>query len=156
MLGLGLICWLILGSMILARLLFGPPLPPPLYPTLAIEVAPAAVATMAYLALNDRHLDAFAAILAGYGVLMVTAQLRLLPAFARLPFAPSFWAFTFSWAAVATSVLHWLHILRPPGHLVYGYLTLTAITLLIGGIALRTVLAALTVSRTPARPSPAK
>ncbi|GAA0360329.1 hypothetical protein NE235_21365 [Actinoallomurus spadix] len=142
MLGLGLICWFILGSMILARLFFRPALPPALYPTLAIEVAPAAVATVAYLSLRGPHVDVFAAILAGYGVLMVLAQLRLLPAFLRLRFAPSFWAFTFSWAAVATGVVHWTQILRPPGYLIYTYAALSAVTLLIAGIAARTVLAA--------------
>jgi tellurite resistance protein len=40
MLGLGLICWFILGSMILARLFFRPALPAALAPTMAIEVAP--------------------------------------------------------------------------------------------------------------------
>ncbi|MCO5994311.1 SLAC1 family transporter [Actinoallomurus rhizosphaericola] len=152
MLGLGLICWFILGSMIMARLFFRPALPPALYPTLAIEVAPAAVATVAYVSLHGPHVDAFSAILAGYGTLMVLAQLRLLPAFTRLRFAPSFWAFTFSWAAVATSVVHWTQILRPTGYLVYTYAALAAVTLLIAGIAVRTVLA--TFSRGGVRTGP--
>jgi tellurite resistance protein len=29
---------------------------------------------------------------------MVLAQARLLPSYARLPFMPSTWAFTFTWA----------------------------------------------------------
>ncbi|BCB81583.1 hypothetical protein Pflav_079930 [Phytohabitans flavus] len=40
MLGLGLICWFLLGSLILNRLFTRPPLPAALVPTLAIEVAP--------------------------------------------------------------------------------------------------------------------
>src|SRR5437763_1000958 len=100
MLGLGLICWLVLGSIILARLLFRPALPSPLLPTLAIEVAPPAVALLAYFAVFGDRIDTIAALLAGYGILMVIAQARLLPVFLRLPFMPSTWAFTFSWAAV--------------------------------------------------------
>jgi tellurite resistance protein len=139
--GLGVICWLILGSMILGRLLFRPQLPTPLLPTLAIEVAPAAVASLAWLDTHGDRIDVVAAFLAGYGLLMIIAQLRLLPVYARLPFMPSTWAFTFSWAAVASAGLHWVNDDRPPGYVGYEYLLLGAISLLIGGIAARTLLA---------------
>ena len=43
-LGLGLLSWIMLGSVILHRLMFGPELPVPLAATLAIEIAPPAVA----------------------------------------------------------------------------------------------------------------
>ncbi|TWF82287.1 voltage-gated anion channel [Pseudonocardia hierapolitana] len=52
MLGYGTVCWLVLGSIILARLFFRPALPAALAPTLAIEVAPAAVASLAWFALH--------------------------------------------------------------------------------------------------------
>ncbi|MEP9362506.1 hypothetical protein ABLE68_06030 [Nocardioides sp. CN2-186] len=143
MFGLGVVSWLVVGSMILARLFFAPALPTPLVPTLAIEVAPAAVASTAYFAMNGGHVDAVAAFLAGYGALMVLAQVRLVPLFARLTFLPSFWAFTFSWAAVATVGLHWLDALRPAGYVAYEYAVVAAISLLIGGIAVRTVIALL-------------
>ncbi|RKQ87054.1 tellurite resistance protein [Solirubrobacter pauli] len=142
LLGYGLICWLILGSIILGRLLVGPPLPTPLLPTLAIEVAPAAVATQAYLAVRGEAIDPLVAVFAGYGLLMVLAQVRLLPVFGRLGFAPSFWAFTFSWAAVVTAGLHWLAILEPAGWRAWSYVLLGAVTLLIGAIAWRTAVAA--------------
>jgi tellurite resistance protein len=110
-------------------------------PTIAIEVAPAAVATQAWLALHGDRIDAVAAALGGYGLLMVIAQLRLLPAYARLSFVPGFWSFTFSWAAVATAGLHWLAVLHPSGWKASSYVVLAAITLLVGAIALRTALA---------------
>ncbi|GAA5199820.1 hypothetical protein GCM10023322_76290 [Rugosimonospora acidiphila] len=141
MLGYGLICWIILGSLILGRLIFRPALPAALLPTIAIEVAPAAVASLAYFSLRGGRIDTFAAVLAGYGVLMALAQLRLLPAFLRLRFAPSFWAFTFGWAAVANASLHWIEWGAPAGHTAYTYLVLAAITALVGGIAARTALA---------------
>lgn len=153
MLGLGLICWLVLGSIILGRLFFRPTLPAPLQPTLAIEVAPAAVASVAYFAINGDHVDFFAAGLAGYGLLMVLAQLRLLPLFLRLKFTPSTWAFTFSWAAVATATLHWIDAGRPAGHLVYTWLVLAAATALVGGIAVRTLIALGRRQLLPAAPS---
>jgi tellurite resistance protein len=139
MLGWGTICWLILGSLILGRLFFRPFLPTPLVPTLAIEVAPAALASVAYRATTGGRVDAFVAFLAGYGLLMVLAQIRLLPAFARLKFAPSFWAFTFSWAAVGTATVSWIDALG--SHPAYAYLVLAAVTMLIATIAARTVVA---------------
>ncbi len=141
MFGLGTICWLVLGSIILTRLLTRPLLPVPLLPTLAIEVAPAAVATLAWFQLRGDVIDPVAAMLGGYGLLMVIAQLRLLPAYARLPFMTSTWAFTFSWAAVATAALHWVHDTRPTEYSAYDWLIVVAITGLIGGIAVRTVVA---------------
>ena len=151
MFGLGVVCWLVLGSIILGRLLFRPLLPAPLLPTLAIEVAPAAVASLAWFNLHGEDVDLVAAFLAGYGLLMVLAQLRLLPAFLRLPFAPSTWAFTFSWAAVATAGLVWLEAADVPGARAWQYVVITAITLLVGGIAVRTVVA---VARRQFLPTP--
>ncbi|MGX7677520.1 SLAC1 family transporter [Jatrophihabitans sp. DSM 45814] len=141
MLGLGALCWAALGSIILGRLLFRPLLPKPLLPTLAIEIAPAAVGSLAYFALNGDHVDAVAAIVGGYGLLMVLAQLRLLPLYISLPFAAGTWAFAFSWAAVATTGLHWLNDQQPSGYRIYEYVLLGAITTLVGGIAVRTIVA---------------
>ena len=115
MFGFGLFCWSIVGSTILFRLFFRPPLPPALTPTLAIEVAPAATAFLALLAINGNRINAEAAAIAGYGVLMALAQVRLVPAYLRLKFAPSFWAFTFGWAAVASSAIRWSTTPRHPG-----------------------------------------
>jgi tellurite resistance protein len=165
MFGLGVVSWLVVGSMILARLFFQPPLPTPLVPTLAIEVAPAAVASLAYFAQHGDRIDQVAAFLAGYGVLMALAQLRLLPVFMKLPFMPSFWAFTFSWAAVASAGLHWLDALRPAGYVGLEYVVIAVITGFIGAIAGRTLVAlvrgelltpptAQNVPPTPALPAP--
>ena len=80
-------------------------------------------------------------LLAGYGLLMVLAQLRFLPTYASLPFMPSTWAFAFSWAAVATTGLHWINAGDATGQRIYGWLVLAAITLFVGGIGLRTAVA---------------
>jgi tellurite resistance protein len=139
MFGLGLICWIVLGSIILGRLLFRPMLPPTLLPTLAIEVAPAAVASLAWFEIHGDEIDMVTAALAGYGLLMVIAQLRLLPMYRRLPFMPSTWAFTFSWAAVATTADVWLQSTHPSGYRIEQYLVLAIITVLIAGISARTL-----------------
>ena len=141
MLGLGTVCWIVLGSIILGRLLFRPMLPPALRPTLAIEVAPAAVASLAWFQLHGGRVDTVTAALAGYGLLMVIAQLRLLPAYLRLPFMPSTWSFTFSWASVAAVALIWLEDGHVPGYRIYQDVVLAAVTLLVAGIAIRTLVA---------------
>jgi tellurite resistance protein len=139
--GIGLICWLVLGSIILGRLLLGPPLPVGLTPTIAIEVAPAAVATFAAFVIDGHRVDDLVRLLAGYGLLMVVAQLRLLPVYLRLSFMPSFWAFTFSWAAVAFAGLFWLGVTHPAGWRAASYLALAFISVFISAIAGRTTLA---------------
>jgi tellurite resistance protein len=107
----------------------------------ARQQRPGAVSTAAWFALHGRSIDIVTAFLAGYGILMVLAQLRLLPAYLRLSFMPTFWAFTFSWAAVAGSAVLWLQSTQPVGYRSWQYVLAAAITALIGGIALRTVIA---------------
>jgi tellurite resistance protein len=137
--GVGMISWLVLGSIVLGRLITGPALPTPLLPTLAIEVAPAGVATFAWFVIDGGQIDLVVRLLAGYGLLMVIAQTRLIPVYLRLKFMPSVWSFTFSWAAVATAGLFWLGIAQPTAWRPEAYLTLGLITALVAAIGLRTV-----------------
>jgi tellurite resistance protein len=139
--GLGLVSWIVLGSIVLGRLVLGPALPAPLTPTIAIEVAPAAVATFALFVINGHHVNTGIRLLAGYGLLMVIAQLRLLPAYRRLSFMASFWAFTFSWAAVTFAGLFWLGVTHPAGWRAESYSALAVISVFIGAIAVRTAVA---------------
>ena len=139
--GIALVSWLVIGSIMLGRLFLGPPLPTPLYPTIAIEVAPAAVATFAAFVIDGFRVDTTVRFLAGYGVLMVIAQLPLLPAYRRLTFAASFWAFTFSWASVCFAGMTWLGVTRPPGWRAESYAALGLISLFIGAFAVKTAVA---------------
>jgi tellurite resistance protein len=139
--GIGIICWLLLGSTILNRLFFRPALPAALVPTLAIEVAPPVVAGIAYFALTSGAANAIARALAGYTVLMALVQLRLIPVYAKLRFTPGFWAFTFSYAAAATYALLWIGREKPPGATVCSALIVVLITTFIAAIAARTVVA---------------
>ena len=141
MFGYGLVCWLVVGSIILGRLFLRPMLPTPLIPTLAIEVAPAAVASLAWFDAHTGGVDAVTAGLGGYGMLMILVQLRLLPIYAKLPFMPSTWSFTFSWAAVAAAGLHWLGAMRPTGYAAWEWVVIIAATVIVGAIAVRTVVA---------------
>jgi tellurite resistance protein len=138
--GVGMLSWLLVGSTILNRLFFHSSLPPVLVPTLAIELAPPAVAGIACFALTGGKTDLPAQALAGYAVLMVLVQVRLLPRFLDLRFSPGFWAFTFSWAAAATDALEWIALRKPPGATGYAAVILAVITAFICYIAIRTVM----------------
>lgn len=100
MFGLGLVCWAFLGSIIFVRLVAHPLMPVGLRPTLAILAAPPAVAGNAWLTVNHDRVDAIALGLAGFGLLMTLTQLRFVPVFARVPFGPGWWSFSFSYLAV--------------------------------------------------------
>ncbi|MEA2235206.1 MAG: tellurite resistance protein [Solirubrobacteraceae bacterium] len=139
--GIGVVSWVFMSSVVLNRLFFRPRLPAPMIPTLAIEIAPPALAGSAYFLLHPGPPDQMALALAGYAALMVVAQARLLPLYRALTFTPGFWSFTFPWAAMVTFSLRWLALENPVGARVYGWILLAAITGLIGAIAARTIVA---------------
>jgi len=139
--GIGMIAWLMLGPIILNRLYFRPGLPAALIPMLAIVIVPSVIAGNAYFVLTGGRIDLLTYVLAGYTVLMTLVQLRLVPLYFKLTFSPGVWAFTFSYAATAAYALHWIHLEQFAGAAMLGYLMLAAITLFIGGIALRSLVA---------------
>jgi tellurite resistance protein len=139
--GIGIISWLMLGPIILNRLYFRPGLPAALVPTLAIIIVPSVIAGNAYFVLTGGRIDPLAYVLAGYVVLMALVQLRLVPLYLKLKFSPGFWAFTFSYAATAVYALRWIHLTQFAGAAMLAYVVLAAITLFIGAIALRSLVA---------------
>jgi tellurite resistance protein len=139
--GLGVLSWLLIGSVIMARLLFRPRLPRPLTPTLAIEVAPPALAGLAYLAITHGRVDLVALALGGFTALAVIVQLGLIPVYRRLAFGPAFWSFAFPYAAVATFALHWINYGKPVGYKIWAWVVLLAITAFIAALAAETTAA---------------
>jgi tellurite resistance protein len=139
--GVGVLAWALFGSTILNRLMFRSALPAPLVPTLAIEVAPPAVAGIAYFALTGGARTVIAYVLGGYLVLMALVQLRFIPLYARLRFSPGLWAFTFSYATVATDALLWIAATRVRAGAAYAVVILVLITALVAAIAARTIIA---------------
>lgn len=139
--GLGIACWFLLGSLILNRLFVRPTLAAAHIPTLAIEVAPPAVAGIAYFAINGGTVDLVATGLAGYTVLMALVQLRLIPLYVKQHFSAAFWAFTFPYAAVATDAAQWIRYKNPPGATAYAAIDVGLITAFIAAIFIRSAVA---------------
>jgi tellurite resistance protein len=140
--GIGVLSWIMLGSVVWNRLFFRPGLPEALVPTLAILLVVPVLAGLAYFALTGGATNLIAAALGGYAVLMALVQIRLLPVYAKLKFTPGFWAFTFPAAAAATDALGWITLKKPPGGTAYAVVVVALVTALIAAIATRTVIAA--------------
>jgi tellurite resistance protein len=102
--GLGALLWAMLQPVLLARLVTGPALPPRLRPTLAILLAPPAVASLALAGLTGGFGPAPLAAL-GLAVFVALVLAMLAGEFARIPFAMSWWGWTFPTAAFATALL---------------------------------------------------
>jgi tellurite resistance protein len=137
--GLGVVSWVLLGSVVLNRLITAKRLPAALQPVTAIELAPPALAGVAWFALAGRGTDVVAYAIGGYLVLMALVQIRLIPVYRKLRFSPGFWSFTFSCAIAVTCALEWITRTNPPGATGYAIAAITAITVFIAAIAARTV-----------------
>lgn len=151
--GMGIVAWLLLGSFTLGRLFFRPSLPAALVPTLAIEVAPPAVAGVAYFFVSPGATGALGEGLAGYAVLMAVTQLRLIPLYARLRFSVATWAFTFAYASVATDAVLWIAAKKPAGAAAYTVAVTALISLFIAAVTIRTVIALSRRQLLPASPA---
>lgn len=136
-LAVGTFLWAILAAVILARLVAIDTLPEALVPTLAIFSVPPSVAGMAWFAINGESIDMIHQVLLALMVFLLLSQLFLVTRYARIPFGIATWSFTFTVAAPATYGIHWLWLTQPAGWQLWSWLTLTVVTLWIGGIAVR-------------------
>ena len=102
----GMVFWIVLLALVFNRLIFHDPLPGRLQPTLAILIAPPAVAYVAWVRLTGGG-DAFGHVLLSLGYVFAALVATQLPRILRLPFALSFWALGFPLAALSVaSILH--------------------------------------------------
>lgn len=139
--GLGGICWLLVGSVILNRNFVVRGLPKPLLPTMAIDVAPVVVAGSAWFAINDGVADTGQLMLAGFALLMVGVQIRLVSVYRTVPFSASFWAFSFSYCAVASYGMRWLGTGNQPWTATVSWVLVVAASLFIAALAARSIMA---------------
>lgn len=105
-LSVGLLFWIVLLTIVFNRLIFHHPMPPHLLPTLCILIAPPAVAFLAYESLVG-EVDGFARLLYYPALVFFLLVAVQVPRLVQLPFALSWWAYSFPLAAltVATFVM---------------------------------------------------
>ncbi len=139
---IGLVFWLVLFAIIVNRVLFHNPLPERMAPTLFILIAPPAIGFLSYVKLTG-SLDAGARILYYFALFMTLFLATQAPRLLRAKFFLSWWAYSFPLAAITIATLTMYERI--------GGLTLQAIsigllalvTLVVGGLVVRTGIAAL-------------
>lgn len=139
-LAIGLFFAIPLFTMIFSRILFEPPLPDALQPTLLILVAPFAVGFLAYVAVNG-GIDTFAGGLYGLTLFMLAILVgRLRRVLVCCPFRLTWWSVSFPVASASLAALH--YAAARPGVISHTIaLTLLAFaTVVIGGLVARTLL----------------
>ncbi|MBP5857566.1 hypothetical protein KAJ83_11140 [Marivibrio halodurans] len=107
----GLVLWLMLQGILFYRLMFEAPLAHGLRPTMAILLAPPALAAVAYQVLTNGAvlgaIGGFGTMLYGLALFVAVLLLVQAPAFLRLPFGLTAWSYPFPLAAfTVAATLH--------------------------------------------------
>jgi tellurite resistance protein len=139
-LGAGLLGWAAFGALTLARQILRPLPPPRMLPTAVIDAVIAAAVGVAYFNVYGPHPSGFAYTVAGYGLVMGAAQIRLLPRYLSAPFTPGTWVFAFAAAVTATDVMRWLSAIHSSRRW-SGWLVLAVASALVALIGARTLIA---------------
>ncbi len=135
----GLFYWIILGTIVFYRLVIGDALEKPMRPTLAILMAPPAVAFLAWLQLGS-GLGGVGMVLYFIALLNFLLLIPQVPGFLKLPFFPSWWAYTFPLAAFTVATFRFAEASGAVGDLaLIGLATLATVVITI--VAGRTLLA---------------
>lgn len=104
LIGMGVGAWALLEMRILKRLFAGP-LPPPLRPTLGMEIAPAAVGSLAVATLWPALPAEVLMVCLGVASAPVLAVLTRWRYWTAVPFSAGFWSFSFPLAAMASATV---------------------------------------------------
>jgi tellurite resistance protein len=140
-LALGCLSALVLYPLILYRLFFHDPLPPPLRPTLFILIAPPALIFLAYLNLAGGTLDAFGLIVFFAGIFFTALVLSLPRLFLGLPFAVSWWAYTFPLDAITTAALNYHERIGQPASAALALALLALTSAIVATVTARSLIA---------------
>ncbi|MGZ5401320.1 MAG: SLAC1 anion channel family protein [Nocardioides sp.] len=139
--GVGVVFWLGLLPLLLHRvLLHDPPLPARLLPTIAIFIAPPAVAMVSWQALTAEADGPVVRVLYAAAMIFVVLLAAQLPRLRSLPFALTAWAYTFPLAAASSATTSMAAARPQAGYDVVAVLMLagtTALVLLVGAFTVR-------------------
>lgn len=133
----GLIFWIVLMTLVINRLIFHDPLPGRLQPTLVILIAPPAVAFVAWFRLVG-EVDAVARLLLNGAYLFTLVVAVQLPRIVKLPFAMSFWALSFPFAAVTIASFLYAQSIGSGVHKIMGAGLLLVLIIVVAALVVRT------------------
>lgn len=138
---IGLVFWIVLFAIVMYRIFFHQPMLKLLEPTLFILIAPPAVGFLSYLALNGGEIDAFARILYYSALFMTFLLLAQLPRFAKVPYALSWWAYSFPIAAITLASFAMYEHIQLSIFNLFAAILLSGLSLLIAFLTIKTLLA---------------
>ncbi|GAB6051867.1 SLAC1 anion channel family protein [Magnetospira thiophila] len=128
----GLVFWVVLFTIVFYRIVFHTQMPPKLVPTLFIFIPPPAVGFLGYVLLVGGTVDAFARILFFFALFLVFLLVSMGRRFLSVPFALTWWAFTFPLDAAAIATLQYGALTNSPliQGLAWGLLGLSSVVVL--------------------------
>jgi len=138
---IGFVFWVILFAIVMYRIFFHPPMLKLLEPTLFILIAPPAVGYLSYLALNGGELDVFARVLYYTALFMTILLLAQLPRFIKIPYALSWWAYSFPIAAITLASMSFYEKLNLSIFSYIGIILLIVLSALIAFLSFKTLIA---------------
>ncbi len=140
---IGMVFWVLLFTIVFYRIVFHDQMPVKFVPTLFILVAPPAVGFLSWAALTGGALEPMGRVLF-YGALFLTLLLAtLVRQFLRVPFAVSWWAYTFPLAAMTVATLEFGHKVGGTVLPIIGWVLLAVTTVVVAVVLVRTVLEAM-------------
>lgn len=138
----GLIFWPLLFAILMNRYFFHAPMPGKLMPTLFILIAPPALGFLSWQALHPGSTpDSFALVLLNVGLFLTLLLAWQIAHFIRLPFALSWWAYSFPLAAITLAVLRMAEASGDAFWNGLGMLLAVVTAVLIGALVVRTLVA---------------
>lgn len=152
--GIGALLWVLIQPTMLSRIISGPPLPERMRPTLAILVAPPAVASLSLAALNGGGFGPASIALLGFALLIAATLLSMARSLFGIPFTVTWWAWTFPSAALTAAAMKAAGAHPAAWHPPALGLMLAVVSLLILGILAMTLRAAASGALFQPEPAP--
>lgn len=137
---IGTVFWIVLMTIFFYRIIFHNRLPPKLMPTFFILIAPPSVGFTAYLQLHP-SLDSFAQILYGIGLFLTLFLFSQYRWFKGLPFALSWWAYSFPMAAITIASFKMYDASGSNFYKIIAITLLGLVSVLITSLVVRTLIA---------------
>ncbi|AWB32485.1 SLAC1 anion channel family protein [Orrella marina] len=139
----GFVFWMIMMTIVIARLIFHKPLASRLQPTLFILLAPPAVGFLALHALETNGLTTLTRVLFYTGLFIGLLLASNLTRFMRLPFFVSGWAYAFPVAALTLAAIRMFTLTQYAGLAILSVGLLAALSFLVAVLTVKTIKAGL-------------
>ena len=136
---IGIVFWLPLMAISLNRSFFFAPIPQKLMPTLFILIVPPAIGFTAWTALHGGKLDDFGRVLYFVGLFMTLMVISQWRKFVGLPFALTWWAFSFPLASITIASFLYFSLVGEMFFLVLAVSLYVVLVLVVATLVVRTI-----------------